>query len=80
MRRAHNRRGIAGLRTLVRCHIFWTARCAAKVSVSRGENMPKVNVIMPNYNHARFLRQRIESVFGQTFQDCVMDVPAMLFA
>jgi glycosyltransferase involved in cell wall biosynthesis len=42
---------------------------AAKVSVNRSENMPKVSVIIPNYNHARFLRQRIESVFGQTFQD-----------
>jgi glycosyltransferase involved in cell wall biosynthesis len=31
--------------------------------------MPAVSVIIPNYNHARFLRQRIESVFGQTFQD-----------
>ena len=31
--------------------------------------MPKVSVIVPNYNHARFLRKRIESVLGQTFQD-----------
>lgn len=31
--------------------------------------MPKVSVIVPNYNHARFLRRRIESVLGQTFQD-----------
>ena len=31
--------------------------------------MPKVSVIIPNYNHARFLRQRIESVLGQTYQD-----------
>src|ERR1700675_4790198 len=30
---------------------------------------PKVSVIIPNYNHARFLRQRMESVLGQTFQD-----------
>jgi hypothetical protein len=66
---AHSRREIEGLRTLVRYHIFWTARGAALVSVSRSENMPKVSVIIPNYNHARFLRQRIESVFGQTFQD-----------
>jgi cellulose synthase/poly-beta-1,6-N-acetylglucosamine synthase-like glycosyltransferase len=31
--------------------------------------MPKVSVIIPNYNHARYLRQRIESVVGQTYQD-----------
>ena len=31
--------------------------------------MPKVSVIIPNYNHARFLRERIESVLGQTYQD-----------
>ena len=31
--------------------------------------MPTVSVIVPNYNHARFLRKRIESVLGQTYQD-----------
>jgi glycosyltransferase involved in cell wall biosynthesis len=31
--------------------------------------MPKVSVIIPNYNHARFLPKRIESVLNQTFQD-----------
>jgi glycosyltransferase involved in cell wall biosynthesis len=31
--------------------------------------MPTVSVIVPNYNHANFLRQRIESVLGQTYQD-----------
>jgi len=31
--------------------------------------MPTVSVIIPNYNHARFLRQRIESVLRQTYQD-----------
>ena len=31
--------------------------------------MPTVSVIVPNYNHARFLRRRIDSVLRQTFQD-----------
>lgn len=31
--------------------------------------MPLVSVIVPNYNHADFLNQRLESVFTQTFQD-----------
>ena len=31
--------------------------------------MPPVTVIVPNYNHARFLPKRIESILKQTFQD-----------
>jgi glycosyltransferase involved in cell wall biosynthesis len=31
--------------------------------------MPTVSVVVPNYNHARFLRQRIDSIFAQTYQD-----------
>lgn len=30
---------------------------------------PQVSIIVPNYNHARFLPQRVDSVFGQTFKD-----------
>jgi glycosyltransferase involved in cell wall biosynthesis len=30
---------------------------------------PTVNVIVPNYNHARYLRKRIESILAQTYQD-----------
>lgn len=31
--------------------------------------MPKVSVIIPNYNHARFIEQRIQSILNQTYQD-----------
>lgn len=31
--------------------------------------MPQVSVIVPNYNHARFLPRRLESILGQTFRD-----------
>lgn len=31
--------------------------------------MPKVSVIIPNYNHAPFLRERIDSVLNQTYGD-----------
>src|SRR5260370_14145431 len=31
--------------------------------------MPTVSVVVPNYNHARFLRQRVDSILAQTFQD-----------
>lgn len=32
-------------------------------------NTPAVSVIIPNYNHQRFLRKRIETVLRQTYQD-----------
>lgn len=31
--------------------------------------MPYVSVIVPNYNHAPFLKQRIDSILNQSFQD-----------
>jgi glycosyltransferase involved in cell wall biosynthesis len=34
--------------------------------------MPVVSVVVPNYNHARFLQRRLESVLQQTFEDFEM--------
>jgi glycosyltransferase involved in cell wall biosynthesis len=31
--------------------------------------MPKVSVILPNYNHARYLSERLDSILNQTFRD-----------
>lgn len=31
--------------------------------------MPQVSVLIPNYNHARFLDKRLQSVLNQTFRD-----------
>lgn len=31
--------------------------------------MPSISVIVPNYNHARYLKQRLDSIIQQTFTD-----------
>ena len=37
---------------------------------NNSEDMPpKVSVIVPNYNYARYLKARIDSILNQTFQD-----------
>ena len=33
------------------------------------KTIPKVSVIIPNYNHSHYLRQRIDSILNQTCQD-----------
>src|SRR5580704_8103971 len=32
-------------------------------------DMPRVSIVVPNYNHARFLPKRIESILRQSYQD-----------
>lgn len=32
-------------------------------------NNPLVLVIVPNFNHARFLDERLQSIFNQTYQN-----------
>ena len=31
--------------------------------------MPRVSVILPNYNYARYLKERVTSILGQTMPD-----------
>jgi glycosyltransferase involved in cell wall biosynthesis len=33
-----------------------------------GKN-PRISIIVPNYNHAQYLPQRLDSIFNQTYQD-----------
>lgn len=33
------------------------------------QQTPLVSIIVPNYNHAKFLNQRLDSIFNQTFKD-----------
>ncbi|RTM08644.1 MAG: glycosyltransferase [Hyphomicrobiales bacterium] len=40
-----------------------------KRRLERSEIHPKVTAIVPNYNHARFLEKRIESILSQTYKN-----------
>lgn len=39
------------------------------MSARSSPTSPLVSVIVPNYNHAPYLRQRLDSIFNQTFQN-----------
>ncbi|MDB5294855.1 MAG: hypothetical protein JWO31_838 [Phycisphaerales bacterium] len=41
----------------------------AEVGLNIKLAMPRVTVVVPNYNHARYLPRRVESVLAQTFAD-----------
>ena len=36
------------------------------MKIDPGLVMPKVSVVVPNYNHSQFLRQRLDCIYGQT--------------
>lgn len=37
--------------------------------VASGVIMPKVSILVPNYNHERFLRRRLDTIYGQTYKN-----------
>ena len=41
----------------------------ALLHIASGTAMPKVSVIVPNYNHEPFLRRRLETIYGQTYKN-----------
>lgn len=42
---------------------------ALGLHVDQGNYLPKVTVIVPNYNHAPFLEERLESIYNQTYKN-----------
>ena len=49
------------------CRLNETTR--ALLGMASGATMPKVSVIVPNYNHELFLRRRLTSIYGQTYKN-----------
>lgn len=49
------------------CRVNETTR--ALLGIAPGAAMPKVSVIVPNYNHEPFLRRRLNSIYGQTYKN-----------
>lgn len=52
----------------------WRSRQSSKglyefPSEKRSSFNPKISVIIPNYNHEKYLRERLESVYGQTYKN-----------
>ena len=41
----------------------------ALLGIESNRLMPKVSVIVPNFNHARFLSRRLDSIYAQTYQN-----------
>ncbi len=49
------------------CRLNETTR--ALLGMASGVAMPKISVIVPNYNHELFLRRRLTSIYGQTYKN-----------
>ncbi|HEU4341391.1 MAG TPA: glycoside hydrolase family 99-like domain-containing protein [Candidatus Binatia bacterium] len=49
------------------CRVNETTR--ALLNIDSGLAMPRVSVIVPNYNHEPFLRRRLDSIYGQTYKN-----------
>jgi len=49
------------------CRLNETTR--ALLSIPTSTRMPKVSVIVPNYNHSEFLPRRLESIYGQSYRN-----------
>ncbi|WP_122553412.1 glycoside hydrolase family 99-like domain-containing protein [Pseudomonas viridiflava] len=41
----------------------------ALAGIASGTIMPKVSVLVPNYNHERFLGLRLDTIYGQTYKN-----------
>lgn len=49
------------------CRLNETSR--ALLNIAPDAAMPKISVIVPNYNHEHFLRRRLNSIYGQTYKN-----------
>jgi len=41
----------------------------ALCNIESGRKLPKVSVVVPNYNHAKFLTRRLDSIYNQTYKN-----------
>jgi ubiquinone/menaquinone biosynthesis C-methylase UbiE/glycosyltransferase involved in cell wall biosynthesis len=41
----------------------------ALCNIKPGRKLPRVSIVVPNYNHARFLRSRLDTIFNQTYKN-----------